>query len=226
MNDKINIAIDGYSSCGKSTLTKELAKELSYTYIDTGAMYRAVALHLLRNKISPSATELVEEALKDIQLSFTQTEQSEILLNSQPIEAFIRNMEVSNIVSEVAAIKTVREFLVKQQQQIVEQKGVIMDGRDIGTVVMPNAELKIFMTADKEVRVQRRYDELLLKGKSITIEEVKKNLEHRDYIDTHREESPLSMAEDAILLDNTNLSKQEQLAFVIKLVNKRILDHK
>lgn len=222
-NMQINIAIDGFSSCGKSTLTKQLAKHLQYTYIDTGAMYRAVTLYFINNSISFQNSDEVNKALANIQLNFEQiNDNSHILLNGKDVEDEIRSMKVSNYVSEVAAISAVRTFLVKQQQQLAKQKGVIMDGRDIGTVVLPNAELKIFMTADKEVRIQRRYDELKANGLSITKKEVSKNLEQRDFIDSHRQDSPLTKTEDAILLDNTHLNEEEQLQFVLNLVNKRL----
>lgn len=224
MNQKINIAIDGYSSCGKSTLTKQLAKALNYQYIDTGAMYRAVALYFINNEIDFENQEQIENALTQIEISFAlNSTQQATLLNGKDVEQEIRTMRVSNLVSEVAALPAVRHFLVKQQQQMATSKGFIMDGRDIGTVVLPNAELKLFMTADQDVRVERRYNELLQKGKEITREEVKKNLQHRDYVDTHRKESPLVKAEDAVLLDNSNMTREQQFDFVLNKVEKRIV---
>lgn len=220
---KINIAIDGYSSCGKSTLTKQLAQKLGYKYVDTGAMYRGVTLYFLQNSINFEDEIQIAEALKKIHLNFKFVDQrSSLFLNGQYVEEEIRSMKVSSNVSEVAAISSVRKFLVKQQQQIAVDKGIVMDGRDIGTVVLPNAELKLFMTADKEIRVERRYLELLANGREISRIEIQKNLEHRDFIDTHRKDSPLAKAEDAILLDNTNMTMQEQLDFAYDLVQKRI----
>lgn len=222
---QINIAVDGFSSCGKSTLTKQLAKQLNYQYIDTGAMYRAVTLYLQNNSISIDDIEQLKSALQDISISFAKSSTgSRIHLNGKDVEDEIRSMKVSNYVSEVASVSAVRRFLVQQQQQIATQKGFIMDGRDIGTVVMPNAELKLFMTADKEVRIDRRFEELKQKGIEASRDSVRKNLEHRDFIDSHREDSPLSKAEDAILLDNTHLTEQEQLDFVLRLVEKRLND--
>lgn len=224
MNQKINIAIDGYSSCGKSTLTKQLAKALNYQYIDTGAMYRAVTLYFIDNEIDFENQEKIEDALKEISISFAiDASQQATLLNGKDVEQEIRTMRVSNLVSEVAALSSVRHFLVKQQQKMATSKGFIMDGRDIGTVVLPNAELKLFMTADHEVRVERRYQELLKKGKEISREEVRKNLQHRDYVDTHRKESPLVKAEDAVLLDNSNMNREEQFEFVLNKVEERIV---
>lgn len=222
-NQKINIAIDGYSSCGKSTLTKQLAKHFNYKFIDTGAMYRAVTLYFLNHNISINNKEQVDQALNNIQLNFKQQgEQSFITLNGQLVEEEIRSMRVSGQVSEVAEVSAVRKFLVKQQREIAIDKGVVMDGRDIGTVVLPNAELKLFVTADKVIRVQRRLFELRAKGQNITEEEVRKNLEHRDYIDSHRKDSPLTKADDAILIDNSNLGIDEQFEVVKRLVLKRL----
>lgn len=225
---KITIAIDGYSSCGKSTIAKDLAKELSYEYIDTGAMYRALTLYLLNNGILNEAGEFVydpKEFLDEVKISFEnnlETGVSEVLLNGENVEGMIRNMRVSKVVSKVSAIKEVREKLVKQQMEMGEDKGVVMDGRDIGTVVFPNAELKLFMTADTDVRAKRRYDELRRKGQEISLENVKKNLQQRDYIDTTREESPLVRAEDAIILDNSELNLEQQLNYVVHLAQSEI----
>ncbi len=218
--DPINIAIDGYSSTGKSTLARDLAARLGYRYIDTGAMYRAVTLYALRHnmidgsRVSPE----LEEHLKDrIKLEFKYNpdrEASDIYLNGENVEAAIRKMEIARSVSEVAAISAVRRFLVKSQQLMARDKAVVMDGRDIGTVVLPDAELKIFVTASSQVRVQRRFDELRGRGDEITRHEVEANLEQRDLIDTSREDSPLKMADDAQLLDNSELNPQQQLKMV------------
>ena len=218
---KIIITIDGWSSCGKSTLAKQLAKELGYVYIDSGAMYRAITLYFLRHHIDWTSTEEVRTALEDIVLEFNYNEksgQSEIFLNGENVEYLIRDLVIAEKVSEVSSIKAVRIFAVAAQQKMGETKGIVMDGRDIGTTVFPDAELKIFMTADISVRVERRFKEMFEKNPNITIEEVKSNLEMRDYIDSNREVSPLRKAEDAVLLDNTNLSMEEQLAFALKLV--------
>lgn len=215
---KINIAIDGFSSCGKSTLARQLAKKLNYLYIDSGAMYRAITLYFLRNHTNWTNSEEVEEALKNISLHFEanpKTGESEMYLNDENVEYVIRDLVIAEKVSEVAAIKQVREFAVKQQQEMGKSKGVVMDGRDIGTTVFPNAELKIFMKADISVRVERRFKELYAKNPNITIEEVKDNLEMRDYIDSNREFSPLRRANDAFIVDNTNLTPNEQLSIVL-----------
>jgi cytidylate kinase len=211
---KIIITIDGWSSCGKSTLAKQLAKQLGYLYVDSGAMYRAITLYFLRNHIDWTSVSEVKKALKEITLEFRfneKSQSSEILLNEENVEYVIRDLVVAEKVSDVAAIKEVREFAVRQQQEMGKKKGIVMDGRDIGTVVFPRAELKIFMTADNAVRVERRFRELFEKNPNITIEEVKTNLELRDYIDSNREISPLRKADDALVLDNTRLSINEQL---------------
>ena len=225
MAKKIIIAIDGWSSCGKSTLAKELAKELGYLYVDSGAMYRAITLYFLRNHVDWTDKNEVKKALKEISLEFIYNEksqQSEMHLNGENVEYVIRDLVVAEKVSDVAAIKEVRKFAVEQQQLMGKKKGVIMDGRDIGTVVFPKAELKIFLTADNAVRVERRFKELFEKNPNVTIEEIKANLEMRDYIDSNREESPLRKADDAILVDNTNLTAQETIQKVQKLA-KRII---
>ncbi len=223
MNRKINIAIDGYSSCGKSTIARQLAKDLNYIFIDTGAMYRAITLYFIDNDIDCDNSEAVAEALNNISLDFKLVDGDQfVTLNDQWVEDKIRSLEVSNRVSEVAALSPVRRFLVKQQQQIARPKGIVMDGRDIGTVVMPDAELKLFVIADKEVRIQRRYDELCAKGLYVSREEVRRNLEYRDHVDTHRQDSPLTKAEDALILDNTHLSPAEQRDWVLKEVEKRL----
>jgi cytidylate kinase len=213
MAKKIIITIDGWSSCGKSTLAKQLAKRLGYVYVDSGAMYRAITLYFLRNHIDWTDKKEVQAALKEIHLDFhfnEKNETTEIYLNDENVEYVIRDLVVAEKVSDVAAIKEVRTFAVAQQQKLGEKKGIVMDGRDIGTVVFPKAELKIFMTADNAVRVERRFKELYEKNPNITIEEVKNNLEMRDYIDSHREVSPLRKADDAIVLDNTSLTEEEQ----------------
>lgn len=221
MNNKIIVTIDGWSSCGKSTLAKQLAKKLGYLYIDSGAMYRAITLYFLRNHIDWTDPAEVTEALKNITLEFIvneRTGQSEIFLNEENVEYVIRDLIIAEKVSDVAAIKEVRSFAVARQQAMGKKKGIVMDGRDIGTTVFPGAEVKIFMTADSPVRVERRFRELFDKNPNITIEDVKSNLELRDYIDSHREISPLRKADDAILLDNTNLTEKEQFEFALKLV--------
>ena len=218
---KIVITIDGWSSCGKSTLAKQLAKALGYIYVDSGAMYRAITLYFLRNNVDWTDAKEVKAALKEILLEFVynpKTETSEIYLNGENVEYVIRDLVVAEKVSEIAAIKEVRDFAVAQQQQMGKRKGIVMDGRDIGTVVFPKAELKIFMTADNAVRVERRFKELYEKNPNVTLEEVKTNLEMRDYIDSNREVSPLRKAEDAIVLDNTNLSPEEQFKKALKMV--------
>ena len=225
MAKKIIIAIDGWSSCGKSTLAKELAKELGYVYVDSGAMYRAITLYFLRNHVDWTDKTEVKRALKEISLEFVfneHSQQTEMHLNDENVEYVIRDLVVAEKVSDVAAIKEVRKFAVDQQQLMGKKKGVIMDGRDIGTVVFPKAELKIFLTADNAVRVERRFKELFEKNPNITIEEIKANLEMRDYIDSNREESPLRKADDAILVDNTNLTANETLQKVLKLTKKII----
>ena len=225
MNKKIIIAIDGYSSCGKSTLAKQLAKQLHYIYADSGAMYRAITLYFLRNEIQHTNSGKVNEALKDIHLEFVfdvDAGKSILFMNDENIELPIRDMIISEKVSEVAAIKEVREFSVAQQQKMGEQKGIVMDGRDIGTTVFPNAELKIFMTADPAVRVQRRFKELFAKNPNITLEEVRTNLEMRDYIDSNREISPLRKADDAIVLDNSNLTQEQQLKMALQWAKEKI----
>ncbi len=225
MSKKIIIAIDGWSSCGKSTLAKELAKELGYLYVDSGAMYRAITLYFLRNHVDWTDKNEVKNALDEISLEFIyneKSEQSEMHLNGENVEYVIRDLVVAEKVSDVAAIKEVRKFAVEQQQLMGKKKGVIMDGRDIGTVVFPKAELKIFLTADNAVRVERRFKELFEKNPNITIEEIKANLEMRDYIDSNREESPLRKADNAILVDNTNMTAKETIQKVAKLAKQII----
>ena len=225
MSRKIIITIDGWSSCGKSTLAKQLATELGYLYVDSGAMYRAITLYFLRNNIDLEGTAEVKAALKDISLEFVfnpKSKTGEMYLNGENVEYMIRDLIIAEKVSEVAAIKEVRKFAVAQQQKMGEKKGIVMDGRDIGTVVFPKAELKIFMTADNAIRVQRRFRELFEKNPNITIDEVKNNLEMRDYIDSHREVSPLRQAKDALVLDNSNLTEREQFNLALGWVKERI----
>ena len=220
----INIAIDGYSSCGKSTMAKALAKELSYIYIDTGSMYRSIALFALRENLFELGLEKLTERLPEVSVTFglnPKTEKIEVQLNGEWVEQHIRTMEVSGKVSEVAAIPHVRKKLVELQQRMGEDKGVVMDGRDIGTVVFPKAELKIFMTASPEIRAQRRFDELQAKGDKVSLKEVSENLKHRDYVDTHREADPLRQAEDAVVIDNSYLTPMEQLTKAIQLAKER-----
>ena len=221
---KIIVAIDGYSSCGKSTLAKQLAKKLNYIFVDSGAMYRAITFYFLQHNIDIHNIGAVDGALQNISLQFKHNNDlglSDIYLNDENVEQEIRSMEISNHVSEVAAIKIIREFAVKQQRKIAEHKGVVMDGRDIGTVVFPNAELKIFVTASVDVRVKRRLLELQEKNMNVSEDEVRKNLAKRDLIDATREISPLRKADDAIVLDNTNLTREEQLQIALNWVNER-----
>ena len=214
---KITIAIDGHSSCGKSTMAKDLAREVGYVYVDTGAMYRSVTLYALRHNLfnedgSVKTVEL-EKEMPNIQISFkfnAETGKPDTYLNGELVEKDIRGMEVSNRVSAIAALPFVREALVAQQQRMGKKKGIVMDGRDIGTVVFPDAELKVFVTASAEVRAQRRYDELKGKGMEADYDEILKNVQERDYLDSHREVSPLRKADDAIELDNSNMTIPEQ----------------
>lgn len=220
---KITITLDGFSSCGKSTLAKQLAKRLNYVYVDSGAMYRAVTLYFLRNHIDWTIPEQVTQALGNIELEFVFDETvgySEIHLNGENVEYLIRELLVAEKVSEVAAIPDVRAFAVAQQQKMGEHGGIVMDGRDIGTVVFPNAELKLFITADSAIRVARRFKELVVKNPHVTIEEVQHNLEMRDYIDSNREVSPLRKAADARVIDNTHLTHDEQLQLALNMANE------
>ena len=224
MNESSIITIDGWSACGKSTLAKQLAKELGFVYIDSGAMYRAITLYFLRNHVDWTDKKEVADALQNISIEFhfnEKSQQSEIFLNDENVEYLIRDLVIAEKVSDVAAIREVRTFAVAQQQRMGEKKRLVMDGRDIGTTVFPGAELKIFMTADSGTRVERRFKELFEKNPNITIEDVKDNLEMRDYIDSNREVSPLKKADDAIILDNTKLNMEEQLAFALKLVKQK-----
>lgn len=214
---RITIAIDGHSSCGKSTMAKDLARKIGYVYVDTGAMYRAVTLYALRNNLFDADGGIKEDELKsrmgDISISFrlnTATGRPDTYLNGENVEQEIRTMQVSNRVSPIAALPFVRQALVAQQQAMGKEKGVVMDGRDIGTTVFPDAELKVFVTASAEVRAQRRYDELKAKGMQADYNDILKNVQERDYIDSHRPTSPLRKADDAIELDNSNMTVDEQ----------------
>lgn len=225
MEKKIIVTIDGLSSCGKSTLARQLAKKLGYIFVDSGAMYRAITVYFLRNNIDFKNVKEIKEAIENISIDFVlnpKTEQSEIYLNEENVEYIIRDLVVAEKVSEVAAIKEVREFAVAAQQKLGVGKGLVMDGRDIGTTVFPKAEIKFFMTANETIRVERRFSEMIAKNPNITIEEVKNNIAMRDYIDSNREFSPLRKADDAIELDNTNLSEEKQLDIALKLVKERM----
>ena len=219
---KITIAIDGYSSCGKSTMAKDLASEIGYVYVDSGAMYRAVTLYALEHGIIQDGNideERLREQLPNIQISFQfnpERGRPDTYLNGVRVEDRIRTLEVSSHVSPVAALGFVREEMVRQQQRMGQEGGIIMDGRDIGTTVFPNAELKIFVTASPEIRAQRRYDELTAKGETCDMQEILRNVEERDYIDTHREISPLRQADDAIVLDNSHLTIEEQKQWLLR----------
>jgi cytidylate kinase len=221
MRKNLVVAIDGYSSCGKSTLAKALAKKLGFIYIDSGAMYRAVTLYFLRNKVDMKNQAAIDDALHHIELNFHSRDyESHILLNGEEVSEEIRQMPVSESVSEVSANKQVRHDMVKQQQRMGKSKNIVMDGRDIGTAVFEDAQVKFFMTADPKIRAERRHKEMIAKGDNeTTLEEVFENLAHRDYADTTRKESPLVRAEDAIILDNTDLTPQEQLDFALEKVN-------
>ena len=218
---KIIVAIDGYSSCGKSTIAKALAKYAGYTYVDTGAMYRAIALFTLRNNLTDEAAIIT--ALPQIEVGFVLVDGAQhVTLNGEDVEGQIRTLEVGNRASQISAIKEVRAFLVAQQQKMGEAKGIVMDGRDIGTVVFPKAELKFFLTASPEVRAQRRYDELVEKGEKPDFAAVLADVNDRDYRDTHRAESPLRQAEDAIVVDNSNMTREEQMNVIYGLFDKAV----
>jgi len=220
MSKNIVIAIDGYSSCGKSTIAKALARKLHFIYIDTGAMYRAVTLYFLRNQIDLKDEKAVEEALNEIHINLEYSdEQTFVFLNEEDVSEEIRQMPVSQKVSQVSAIKAVRTEMVRQQQRMGKSKNIIMDGRDIGTVVFPDATLKFFMTADPMIRAERRFKELIAKGERVSLEEIYSNLALRDHQDTTREESPLIQAEDAIVLDNSVLDQEMQLNFALSHIN-------
>ncbi len=225
---KIVIAIDGYSSCGKSTMAKDLAREVGYIYVDTGAMYRAVTLFAMRNGVFDAEGNIDEARLKallpDVKLTFklnSETKLPEVCLNGECVERDIRTLEVSQHVSPIAALPFVREKLVEQQQAMGKEKGIVMDGRDIGTVVFPDAELKIFVTASAEIRAQRRFKELEAKGMPANFDEILQNVEQRDYIDTHRETSPLRQADDALVLDNSHLTIADQKEWLMEKFNER-----
>ena len=225
MVNKIIVAIDGYSSCGKSTIAKALAKYAGYTYVDTGAMYRAVALYAQRIGIAnPESgyTDLLAQ-LDNIRIDFIQTPEGQhVTLNGEDVEASIRTLEIGNLASQISTIKEVRAFLVAQQQAMGEKKGIVMDGRDIGTVVFPNAELKLFLTASPEVRAERRFKELQAKGENPVWEDVLADVNDRDYRDTHRAESPLRQAEDAVVVDNSQMSREEQMEYVIEVLENAL----
>jgi cytidylate kinase len=226
MNKKIVIAIDGYSSTGKSTVAKAIACRLNYIYVDTGAMYRAVTLFCIQNGLIDSQGEIsdtLKPLLQDIKIEFRKSDDSKTLdtyLNNVNVEKEIRSIEIANHVSAVSAIPEVRELLVRQQRLMGQAKGVVMDGRDIGTVVFPDAELKVFMTALPEIRTMRRFSELKAKGENVSVEEVRKNIEERDFKDTHREISPLRQATDAVVLDNSNMTPDEQLEWLYRKVKE------
>ena len=225
--NKIIVAIDGYSSCGKSTIAKALAKHAGYTYVDTGAMYRAVALYVQRNKPTPSLKEMEHEAivslLENVHIDFIQTPDGQhVTLNGEDVEAYIRTLEIGNLASQISTIKEVRAFLVAQQQAMGNAKGIVMDGRDIGTVVFPDAELKLFLTASPEVRAERRFKELEAKGERPIWEEVLADVNDRDYRDTHRAESPLRQADDAILLDTTIMNIDEVVSEIVRIIKERL----
>jgi len=217
--NKIIVAIDGYSSCGKSTIAKALAKYAGYTYVDTGAMYRAIALYTLRNKLTDN--NAIIAALPQIEVGFVRVDGAQhVTLNGEDVEAYIRTLEVGNAASRISAIKEVRAFLVAQQQKMGDHKGIVMDGRDIGTVVFPKAELKLFLTASPEVRAQRRFDELVAKGEQPNYDEVLADVNDRDYRDTHRAESPLRQAKDAIVVDNSHMTPDEQMEVIYGYFNR------
>ena len=220
MANPIIVAIDGYSSCGKSTIAKALAKYAGYTYVDTGAMYRAIGLYTLRHNLTEPADIIA--ALPNIQVGFILVDGAQhVTLNGEDVESQIRTLEAGNCASRISQIKEVRAFLVAQQQRMGEAKGIVMDGRDIGTVVFPNAELKLFLTASPEVRAQRRYDELVEKGEQPDFAAVLADVNDRDYRDTHRAESPLRQADDAIVVDNSNLTREEQMALIYKIFDEK-----
>ena len=218
----IVVAIDGYSSCGKSTIAKELARHAGYTYVDTGAMYRAIALYLLQND-QPMDCDNLQDLLQGIHITFSlQPDGSQhTILNGEDVEHLIRTLEVGNMASKISPIRQVRQYLVAQQQAMGQQKAIVMDGRDIGTVVFPNAELKLFLTASPQVRAKRRYDELKAKGENPIMEDVLADINDRDYRDSHRTESPLRQAEDAVVVDNSNMTREEQMKYIIQLFSER-----
>ncbi len=231
---KIVVAIDGYSSCGKSTIAKALAKHAGYTYVDTGAMYRAVALAVApllsppqggrstSETITPADEPMIIAQLPHLEISFVSTPSGQhVCLNGEDVEGQIRTLEIGNLASQISTIGSVRRFLVEQQQKMGEEKGIVMDGRDIGTVVFPNAELKLFLTASPEIRAQRRFDELVAKGETPVFADVLADVEDRDYRDTHRKESPLKQADDAVVVDNSYLTREQQMEKIIAIFNER-----
>lgn len=221
--EQIIVAIDGHSSCGKSTLAKAMAAALQYAYVDSGAMYRAVTLYFIQNQIDITQSAVVDDALKHINISFKHSSKgNRTILNGEDVEDEIRKMYVSEMVSQVAAISVVRAAMVAQQQELGRHKGIVMDGRDIGTVVFPNAELKIFLTAEVQERARRRFEELKAKGQAVSLEEIAQNLKKRDHLDSTRSDSPLKKADDAVVIDNTHLSKDQQLQLALDLVQERV----
>ena len=217
----IIVAIDGYSSCGKSTIAKSLAKHAGYTYVDTGAMYRATALYAQRAGLAEQLEQIIP-LLDQIEIGFIQTPNGQhVTLNGEDVEAYIRTLEVGNLASQISTIKEVRAFLVAQQQAMGNAKGIVMDGRDIGTVVFPNAELKLFLTASPEVRAERRFKELEAKGENPVFEDVLRDTNDRDYRDTHRAESPLRQADDAVVVDNSHMTREEQMEYIINVFEER-----
>ena len=217
----IIVAIDGYSSCGKSTIAKALAKYAGYTYVDTGAMYRATALYAQRQGLTNNLLQVLP-LLENIQIGFTQTPDGQhVTLNGEDVETYIRTLEIGNLASQISTIKEVRAFLVAQQQAMGNAKGIVMDRRDIGTVVFPRAELKLFLTASPEVRAERRFKELQAKGENPIFEDVLRDTNDRDYRDTHRTESPLRQAEDAVVVDNSHMTREEQMQHIINVFNER-----
>ena len=217
----IIVAIDGYSSCGKSTIAKSLAKHAGYTYVDTGAMYRATALYAQRAGLAEQLEQIIP-LLNQIEIGFIQTPNGQhVTLNGEDVEAYIRTLEVGNLASQISTIKEVRAFLVAQQQAMGNAKGIVMDGRDIGTVVFPNAELKLFLTASPEVRAERRFKELEAKGENPVFEDVLRDTNDRDYRDTHRAESPLRQADDAVVVDNSHMTREEQMEYIINVFEER-----
>lgn len=221
MVQNIIVAIDGYSSCGKSTIAKALAKHAGYTYVDTGAMYRATALYAQRQGLAENLAQVVP-LLANVHISFTHTDNGQhVTLNGEDVESQIRTLEIGNLASQISTIKEVRAFLVAQQQAMGKQKGIVMDGRDIGTVVFPQAELKLFLTASPEVRAQRRFDELKSKGENPILADVLADVNDRDYRDTHRAESPLRQAEDAIVVDNSHMTREEQMEHIVNVFRER-----
>jgi len=223
--NKLKIAIDGWSSCGKSTLAKQIAKKLGYTYIDSGAMYRAITLYFMRNEIDATEPDAIHQALSRIELKFKKglsSDASDMCLNGENVEEQIRSMSVAHEVSKVAAIKEVRDFAVHQQKEMGKEGGVVMDGRDIGTVVFPDADVKLFITASPEIRAQRRYKELMEKGMNVSMDEVIENLKKRDHLDSTRTFSPLIQANDALVIDNSEMSMDGQLEYALELIQNSI----